>query len=76
MSDKKYLGHDFEYPRYAVNGEPNHVFEYEKTAFELADKVDGEVVELFYTSLWCVNDATEDKAKFIGYGVLKGDELL
>ena len=76
MNDYKYLGYDFEYARYVVRAEPNHVFEYEKTAFELAEEVNGEVVELYTTSLVQLTFVTEDEAEFIGYGVIKDGELL
>ena len=76
MNNYKYLGHDFEYARYCVRAEPNHVFEYEKTAFELADEVNGDVVELYSTSLIQLTFVTEDECDFIGYGVIKDGELL
>lgn len=76
MNEYKFLGHDFEYGRYAVRGEPNHVFEYELTAHELADEVNGEVVELYNTHYVNLTFVTEDDCEFIGYGVLKDGELL
>ena len=76
MVEYKYLGHDFEYAKYCVKAEPNHVFEYEKTAYRLADEVNGEVVELYTTHLWEINFVTEDECEFIGYGVIKDAELL
>lgn len=72
----KYLGCDFGYEKYVVRGEPNHVFEYEKTAFEMAEETDGEVVELYITSYVQLTFVTEDECEFIGYGVLKDGELL
>lgn len=59
-----------------VNGEPNHLFEYEKTAYELAEKVDGEVVAVYYTSMYWLRDADYENSEHIGYGVLSDGELI
>ena len=76
MNDYKYLGHDFEYAQYVVRAEPNHVFEYEKTAHCMADEVNGEVVELYTTTLVQLTFVTKEETEFIGYGVIKDGELL
>ena len=59
-----------------VNSEPNHVFEYEKTANRFADEVDGTPVAIYYSSkthLWACED---NDLELIGYGVEKDGELL
>lgn len=76
MNDYKYLGFDFDYPRYVVKGEPSHVFEYSKTAWDLADTVGGDVVELYSTSLYNIQFASLEDCTFIGYGVLSDNELI
>lgn len=48
----------------------------EKTAYELADKINGEVVELYTTSLVQLTFVTKEETEFIGYGVIKDGELL
>lgn len=59
-----------------VNAEPLYVFEYEKSAWEFLEEVDGEdVAKIYYTSrvqLW----GNEDTGRFIGYGVIKDGELV
>ena len=74
--EHKYIGCEVGYPQYIVTGEPNHVFKYMTSATKFARETDGEVVGLLLTSLWGVMGATEKDAHFIGYGVIKGDELL
>lgn len=76
MKDYRLFGHDNDYPQYIVDYEPNHVFEYAKTANELAMETDGDVVELYTTSLYISTFATEDDVEFIGYGVMVDDELI
>ena len=56
-----------------VNAEPKYVFEYEKSAWELATEVDGEAVKLYYTSRVHLTFAEENDMECIGYGVIDKD---
>lgn len=66
-----------EYDAVLISGDSLNIFEYEKSASEFLDesKVNGEVVEVYYSSL--VNlafaDVDED-GEFAGYGVLTHDD--
>ena len=64
-----------EYNQVLTNGDSRNIFEYEKNAFELAEKVDGEVVEVYTCSLVNLVFAdVEDDGCFEGYGVLTHDD--
>ncbi len=57
-----------------VNAEPRYAFEYEKSAWDLCEKIDGEdVAKVYYTS--SVYLSSEDTGRFIGYGVIKDGEV-
>lgn len=66
-----------EYDAVLISGDSRNIFEYERTASEFIDenKIDGEVVEVYYSSL--VNlafaDVDED-GEFAGYGILTHDD--
>lgn len=66
-----------EYDAVLISGDSRNIFEYEKTAFEFVDenKIDGEVVEVYYCSLVNLNCADVDEdGEFAGYGVLTHDD--
>lgn len=66
-----------EYDQVLINGDSRNIFEYEKSAFELAEQIgsDAEVVEVYYCSLinLAFADVDED-GEFAGYGVLTHDD--
>lgn len=64
------------YQKVVINEDPIYVFEYSKTACELADEVNGEVVVLHYSHLYILSYECEEDAEYIGYGVVKDGEVL
>ena len=67
-----------EYDEVITRENPYNVFEYEKSAFELAEELgEGEVVKVYTTHLihlWNADPDNEDDCDFMGYGVLIHDD--
>lgn len=64
-----------EYSQVLIRGDSRNIFEYEHNAFDLAEKENGEVVEVYYCSIVNLAFASvEEDGKFAGYGVLVYDD--
>ena len=65
------------YEKVVINDfDPNYIFEYPISAFEIANELKGEIVALHYSSDYILSEDSIDNCEYLGYGIIKDGEVL